>query len=199
MKADRAERYFDSQAWVYDFSRRHFLRDRKSAVRHLDVGKGKSVVEFGCGTGLNFEHLYHAGCGSITGIDASGGMLAKARRRYPEATLIHGDFVETVFGLKANRVLCAYALSLVDRWEEALLNMKDSLTPDGTLVVLDFHPMKNALRFADPLFRWWIGVHGADPTRPVARFLENHFTKVERYIPRHGFDQIVKASGPKGG
>lgn len=196
MKADRAERYFDSQAWVYDLSRRFFLRGRGEAIRTLDLREGNSVVEFGCGTGMNFKYLYDSGISAVCGVDASGGMLARAKRRYPRAELIHADFVEEKLGLKGDRVLCAYALSLVDRWEEALLNMKETLTAEGTLVVLDFHPLKSALQWLDPLIRWWIGVHGADATRPVASFLKAHFHDVRLQIPACGFYQIVKASGP---
>ncbi len=197
MKADRAERYFDSQAWVYNMTRRHFLKDRAKAIELLDSNEEDSVVEFGCGTGLNFEYLYRSGVRSVTGIDASRGMLERARRRYPGAKLLHDDFVNGELDLEADRVLCAYTLSLVDQWEKALLNMKDILGPDGCLVVLDFHPMKGILRPLDPFFRWWIGVHGADPTRPVATFLRDHFRDVSEYVPSYGFDVIVKASSPR--
>ncbi len=145
---------------------------------------------------MNFQYIYDSGVSRITGVDASQGMLERARRCYPQAELIHADFVEEKLPLHSDRVLCAYALSLVDRWEAALVNMKETLNGEGTLVVLDFYPMKNALLWLDPFFRWWIGVHGADATRPIASFLENHFKKVSTHIPPYGFYQIVRASIP---
>lgn len=197
MEADRAERYFDSQAWVYNASRRYFLRGRSEAIEALGLEKEHAVVEFGCGTGMNFRHIYEAGVTALSGVDTSRGMLKRAKRRYPAAKLIHADFVEEKTYLRADRVLCSYVLSLITRWERALVNMKETLRPGGVLVVLDYIPMKGVLRPFDPIFRWWIGIHGADPTRPVAPFLQKHFRNVMVIAPRSGYYQVVRASGPR--
>ena len=44
-----------------------------------------------CGTGAGLRVLRSVSQGPITGVDFSGGMLARARRAYPDATLVRAD------------------------------------------------------------------------------------------------------------
>ncbi|CAI9413899.1 DUF480 domain-containing protein [Nocardioides sp. T2.26MG-1] len=62
-----------------------WLLDRVAA--HADGG---AVVEVGCGPGHVTAYLADAGAGA-TGIDLSPGMVAEARRRYPDGTYEVGD------------------------------------------------------------------------------------------------------------
>jgi SAM-dependent methyltransferase len=74
---DWAERY-DVDLMSYGFR----LPTVGAAVvaRHAEPGAGP-VLDAGCGTGLQAEPLVLLGCGPITGIDLSTGMLAVARRK----------------------------------------------------------------------------------------------------------------------
>src|SRR5215213_4573356 len=55
---------------------------RRRAVAALGLKPGDTVLEIGAGTGRNFPYLVEAvgPSGTIIGVDASPGMLAKARK-----------------------------------------------------------------------------------------------------------------------
>ncbi|NNE06945.1 MAG: methyltransferase domain-containing protein [Gemmatimonadetes bacterium] len=197
MKRERAEQYFDAQAPVYDFSRRLFLIGRKRAVSALGIRPGDRVADWGCGTGLNFPLIEKRRPGEIIGIDASEGMLRSARARLPGARLVKADMTTFLLAPPVDRALCSYALSLVDDWEETIRNMKRGLAPGGRLVLHDFHPLAGAMQVFDGFFRWWIGIHGAVPTRPLHEFLSGEFERVEQVVPGMGFYAVHVADGPK--
>ena len=56
----------------------------------LGVTKGTRLLDAGCGAGLALQ-LAHARGASVTGLDASAGLLAVARARVPSATLQEGE------------------------------------------------------------------------------------------------------------
>ena len=78
----RAKRY-DLTAHLYYLIGFREVAYRKMAVRALDLKRGDTVVEIGCGTGLNFP-LFRAAVGpkgKIVGVDLSPEMLAVAGER----------------------------------------------------------------------------------------------------------------------
>ena len=58
-----SDRFYRSQARIYDLTRPLFLLDRGLAAARLDIRPGDRVFDFGCGTGLNVPHLERAGEG----------------------------------------------------------------------------------------------------------------------------------------
>ena len=68
---------------------------RDAAMELLDLQPDESVLDIGCGTGLNFPLMRSriGDGGSITGVDSSANMLEQARRREPDGrlTLIEAD------------------------------------------------------------------------------------------------------------
>lgn len=64
-----------------------YHRPRLQLVRMVDIAPGSTVVDLGCGTGLNLPLLVRAvgPRGRVVGIDSSPGMLAGARRRVRDA------------------------------------------------------------------------------------------------------------------
>ncbi|MFI7214696.1 class I SAM-dependent DNA methyltransferase [Micromonospora maritima] len=57
------------------------------------VGPGRPVLEVGCGTGRITAHLRRLGL-DVTGVDLSPGMVAVARRTYPELRFDVGSMTE---------------------------------------------------------------------------------------------------------
>jgi len=56
---------------------------KRKAVAALDLRQGDTVVDIGCGTGLNFAYLQNVVGpeGKIIGVDLTPGMLAQAKKR----------------------------------------------------------------------------------------------------------------------
>src|SRR5262249_15069300 len=80
-------KYYQLHAPIYDITRWMFLFGRKRIIRDLDLKKGETVVEVGCGTGKNFSTMRDAigESGELIAVDCSDAMLRKARERVSAA------------------------------------------------------------------------------------------------------------------
>ena len=117
---------------------------RRRAVAALRLRPGDSVVEIGCGTGLNFPLIEAAvgPAGRITGVDVTDAMLARARCRvraygWRNVTMIQADAARFRFPAGVNAILSTYALSLVPECAEVVTAGCAALAPGGRWVVLD--------------------------------------------------------------
>jgi ubiquinone/menaquinone biosynthesis C-methylase UbiE len=77
-----------------------YRRPRRDLLHQLDLQPGDTVLDLGCGNGLNFPDVSAlvGPCGRIVGVDASMSMLAAAQRRTQNAgwrnvSLISGDLL----------------------------------------------------------------------------------------------------------
>lgn len=67
----------------------------------LPQGKAVSVLDLGCGTGLELEAYFQSNpTAKVTGIDLAPGMLAELKRKFPNraVTLILGSYFDVPFG-----------------------------------------------------------------------------------------------------
>jgi phosphatidylethanolamine/phosphatidyl-N-methylethanolamine N-methyltransferase len=86
LDAVRIERVYSAYSRVYDrVFGKVFQDSRVVLAAAIDARPGQRVLEVGVGTGLLLP-LYAGRC-SVTGIDLSEGMLAKARERIEELDL----------------------------------------------------------------------------------------------------------------
>jgi len=102
---------------------------RRGCVDALDLDPGDTVVEFGCGPGVNLPALRAAVGpeGRVVGVDITGRMLGRARglvdrRGWENVSLIQGDATRPPVA-SADGVLATFVTSLfpdadavVDRW-----------------------------------------------------------------------------------
>jgi malonyl-CoA O-methyltransferase len=118
------------------------LKQREIGRLMGDV-RGLSVVDLGCGSGVNSIAMAQAGA-VVTGVDFSQGMLAQARRK-PGAggvRFIEHD-LERPLPLETDafdKVLCSLALEHVSALDAALAEMTRICRPDGEVVVVEMHP-----------------------------------------------------------
>ena len=150
-KAQLIDLYRIRAAW-YDFSANLYyligFREawyRKQAVSALGLKPGDTVVEIGCGTGLNFSYLRTAvgEAGKVIGVDLTDAMLAQAeqciaRERWANVVLVQCDAAVYEFPPEVRGVLSTFALTLVPEYEEVIKRAADALATGGRLVVLDF-------------------------------------------------------------
>lgn len=143
----KGARQYDSAVHMFDLFR-PFGFDipawREEAVRALDLKPGDTVVDVGCGTGLNFPLLQGAigPEGRIVGVDLSAAMLDQARGRvagtgWQNVTLVCHDAAQFVFPHDVDGVLSTFALILVPECGQVVRNASHALGPGRRLVVLD--------------------------------------------------------------
>lgn len=115
----------------------------RPAIRELagDV-RGRRVLDAGCGSGPIFSDLRDGGA-TVTGMDASAGMLDQARTRLgDDAELVLADlgaplpFDDDSF----DDVVVSQALHYLQDWGPALRELHRVLRPGGRLIVSEEHP-----------------------------------------------------------
>jgi S-adenosylmethionine-diacylgycerolhomoserine-N-methlytransferase len=168
------------QRHIYDATRKYFLFGRDTLIADLDLAKGGTVLELGCGTGRNLALIGKSWPrAQLFGIDISQAMLQTARANLgPRAHLAQGDARNAdpvaCFGHRGfDRVVISYALSMIPGWEAALRHGADLLNPGGTLLVVDF---------AD----------GQGLAPPLRRILVNWLTRFD-VTPRHDLVPAAQA------
>ncbi|MFB6353106.1 MAG: class I SAM-dependent methyltransferase [Halobacteriales archaeon] len=114
---------YDRWSRVYDWNPalRLVRPARRRAVAALDLAPGDTVVDLGTGTGANLPFLRRAvgPTGRVVGIDASPGMLARARRRverrgWANVTVLEGDVRDPPLAGSVDAVLSAFVAVMFD-------------------------------------------------------------------------------------
>jgi demethylmenaquinone methyltransferase/2-methoxy-6-polyprenyl-1,4-benzoquinol methylase len=118
---------------------------RKLAVEFLNLKGGDTVVDIGCGTGLNFGLIKRqiGPEGKLVGVDMTDEMLAQARKRierhaWSNVELVEMDAAAYVFPSEVNAIISSFAITLVPENEEVVRNGAAILAPGGRWVILDF-------------------------------------------------------------
>jgi ubiquinone/menaquinone biosynthesis C-methylase UbiE len=139
----RAKRY-DLAVWTYGLIGMRERQYRRDAVSALSLSPGDTVLDLGCGTGLNFELLQRAvqEKGSIIGIDVTDAMLDVARRRVEAAgwcniELVEADAKDYTFPFGLAGILSTFAISLVPEFDEVIRRGAGALRAGGRMVLFD--------------------------------------------------------------
>jgi demethylmenaquinone methyltransferase/2-methoxy-6-polyprenyl-1,4-benzoquinol methylase len=118
---------------------------RKMAVKALNLHRGDTVVEIGCGTGLNFSLLREAVGpeGKVIGVDLTDSMLAEARTRvedegWSNVELVQTDAAQYQFPTRVDGIISTFAITLVPEFDEVIRNGSMALSPGKRWCVLDF-------------------------------------------------------------
>jgi ubiquinone/menaquinone biosynthesis C-methylase UbiE len=117
---------------------------RRQVVEAMRLRPGDTVVEVGCGTGLNFPLIERAigPTGRLVGVDLTDAMVDRARRRiaahrWRNVSVIQADIARFPFPAGVDAIVSTYALSLVPECGEVVTRGCAALAPGGRLVVLD--------------------------------------------------------------
>lgn len=158
-----------TRAYYDDFSREYEARRGKNAPRgyhelldHLETemveryGKGREVLEVGCGTGLILERIQKF-ASRAEGIDLSPGMLEKARER--GLSVREGSATALPFEDNRFDVTCSFkVLAHVPDVDRALAEMARVTKPDGFILAEYYNP------------RSWRGLlRGLGPSRKIGK------------------------------
>jgi demethylmenaquinone methyltransferase/2-methoxy-6-polyprenyl-1,4-benzoquinol methylase len=125
---------------------------RKRAIQALNLQRGDTVVEIGCGTGLNFPLLQEAigPQGMIIGVDLTDAMLDQARQRvqahsWRNVRLVHSDAATFTFPADVAGIISTFALTLVPEFDRVILNGCRALKPGKRWAITDLKMPSNAL------------------------------------------------------
>jgi len=140
----RRARHYDFSANLYYLAGFREYAYRKQAVALLNLKPGDTVVEVGCGTGLNFAYLQEkiGPDGKIIGVDLTTEMLEVARQRcryngWSNVELVEHDAASFNFPQQIDGVISSFALTLVPEYPEVIMNAATALKPGKHMVVLD--------------------------------------------------------------
>lgn len=141
---DRLAPVYDVAAWVFQPLGARRLQER--AVDLLDLHPGDTVVDLGCGTGVNLPVLANAvgEHGQVVGVDLSSGMLARARRRadrhrLSQVTLKRADIRSFRLPAATTAVLATGSIEMVPEHDAVLCDLVVQLAPtQGRLAVGGF-------------------------------------------------------------
>lgn len=153
----RARRY-DLWVQVYPLFGFKMNQYRQDTISALALKPGDTVVELGCGTGLNFAYVQRAigPTGKLIGVDLTDSMLDVARDRvaqegWTNVTLVQADLAEWKFPAGVAGVFSTLALTLVPEYDTVIERASRALKPGGRLAILD---MKEPKRWPEWLVRF---------------------------------------------
>lgn len=137
-------RHYDLSANLYYLTGFREYAYRKQSVRQLNLQPGDTVVEIGCGTGLNFAYLQEkvGPGGKIIGVDITGKMLERAHQRcqangWRNIKLVEQDAASFRFPADVDGVISTFALTLVPDYQRVIINAAAALKPGKRMVLLD--------------------------------------------------------------
>jgi len=139
-------RYDRIAGFIPFFDRLLFLPGdmRRKAVQRLGLRRGDSVLDIGCGTGVNFPYLREAvgPAGHIYGVDISSGMLRKAQQRreqnhWHNVELTECDVVDYTAPVPLDGVLFSLSYNTMPHHRTVLRHAWRQLRPGGRLVIMD--------------------------------------------------------------
>lgn len=133
---------------------------RQQAFSHLDLADGETVLEIGCGSGVNFEQLRDGigPTGTVVGLDFSAEMVRQAAQRIREhgwsnVHVIRGDATQAGLAPEMfDAVIAPLALSAMPDVRAAVESIHETLRSDGRLVVLELDLFQDGpLRLLNPI------------------------------------------------
>lgn len=144
-------RWYDLSANLYYFTGFRETAYRKKAISALALQQGDTVVELGCGTGLNFARLQKVvgSSGRIIGVDLTDAMLEEAKERirrkgWSNVQLIRSDAAAFDYPPRVDGVLSTFALTLFPEYDAIIQRGAGALSQGGKFVILDFKKPDNA-------------------------------------------------------
>lgn len=194
----RHDRVYAAFVTAFLFGRTGEFRDR--TVDALSLDHGDTVLDVGCGPGPNFDRLADAvgPTGTIVGVDASPGMVKRAKERGEqlncEVEILRADARRLPLSHGRFDGVCAtLSLSAMGDVEAVVSEMSDVLRPGGRTAVLDARSFQMApLRWLNPLIEgvsayitnWY-------PESPIVQSVDETFVSVSSETFHRGTVYVV--------
>jgi len=209
-------KWYDVIAPIYDGAIRSvYLPYRKKAVQSLRLQPGQTVLDLGCGSGLNFELIMESigAQGTLIGVDFSAKMLERAQETvashgWKNVYLLEKDArqldlrsLDSLVGhsVQVDRILCTLGLSVFPAWEDVFERSFDLLASDGRYCVMDLFNSDNTIQTRLVNF-----LASSEISRRIWEPLQescDDYSEERHPLMHHSSDVVVIASGknPKRG
>lgn len=190
----RSKSVWDRWSNWYTLSERDFEPIRSELIDQLELEEGDTVLEIGCGPGVNFELIRSAigADGRLVAIDYSPAMVELARERIEEhgwenIEVHEADATTANLGDGYDVVIATLALSVMPDIERAIKNIHDSLKVGGQLGVLDLQPVQSGpLRLLNPLLRrflrWYANWNTNDRVKRAINAVFGDYNELDTYL-----------------
>ena len=202
-------KWYDIIAPIYDKAIRSlYLPYRQKVIQSLQLQPGQTVLDIGCGSGLNFELIIDTigPQGTLIGVDFSTKMLMLAQQTidkhgWKNVFLLQQD--ATKLNLKElnnhsssefhiDRILCTLGLSVFPDWQLVFEKSFNLLEPNGKYGIMDLY--NNNRTFQTRIVNF---LADSDISRKVWEPLQKISTNyIEERLPlMHGKEVVIIATG----
>jgi ubiquinone/menaquinone biosynthesis C-methylase UbiE len=187
---DRRIAFFDSLSTHWDDDEQNPIETVKRLEGlgdYLKLAPSQRVLEVGCGTGQITGFLAdRVSPGSVTAVDFSSEMLAKAKRKNINATFIQMDICGEIPPIgQFDQVLCFHSFPHFRDQEVAMVALAKLLIPGGRLVVMHMASSQAINHFHDHAGGAVAGDHLPDE-EGWNRLLSKAGLKRETFVDREG-------------
>lgn len=174
---------YDSHLKYYYLLGINIRQFQLDTVNALNLSEGDTVVELGCGTGLNFPFLLDiiGPTGRIIGVDITKEMLEQAEKRvgkndWKNVELIHCDIAEYNIPKDVDGIISTGAITYSPSYDKVIKNGYDSLKSGKRFVIADYKmPSGPTMIFT-----------------PIVLFLAKSFGVKIELMERHPWESIEK-------
>ena len=202
----KTAKIYDLAVWLYYLVGIRIGRYRRLVVEALELRCGDTIVEIGCGTGLNFPLLEEkvGADGRVIGVDISEAMLEGARQRVAAAGWRNVELVSCAasdyrFPDRVNGILSTGALTYEPEYDKVVQRGTQALVSGGHWVVMDYKRPGNWLRHLLPLFVLItrpFGVSSAQMDRHPWESMQRYLRNVRLRELYGGFIYIASGDAP---
>ena len=203
---DGNARFYDFAVWGYYLVGMRIGSWRRMVVEALELRPGDTVVEVGCGTGLNFDLLQQAvgPDGKIIGIDISEGMLDRARtlvraKGWENVELICCSVSDFEFPDGIDGIMATGVLTYEPEFDKVIERGTRALSSGRRWVVLDYKMPSGWQRIFAPAFIALgssFGVSKDLMERHIWEAVKRHLNNTKMRELYGGFVYIVSGEAP---
>jgi ubiquinone/menaquinone biosynthesis C-methylase UbiE len=180
---------------------------RLEGIRLLGLREGDTVLDVGCGTGLNFPMLVDAvgPTGRVIGLDRSSRMLEMAHRRisahgWSTVEIVRADatdFSASDVGTDhLDAIFATYSLSVIEQWHAAWECMRRVLRRGGRAGIVDLALPSGAAAAFRPLARLACALGSSDADAHPWTMLQETGVDVRELSLRGGHIVVAAATIP---